>query len=136
VAHLLDLVGRHRAHPGVGERVAERGGVAPLAAGEHLVEGDEAGEGDLAEGGLELVLREVELLGQLGVGGRAVELALQRGEAFSSARALARTERGTQSMDRSSSRMFPLMRAMAYVSNLNPRSRSNFSMASMSPKMP
>jgi hypothetical protein len=56
--------------------------------------------------------------------------------AFSSARALARTERGTQSIERSSSRMFPLMRAMAYVSNLKPRSRSNFSMASMSPKMP
>jgi hypothetical protein len=34
-------------------------------------------------------------------------------KAFSSARALARTDRGTQSMERSSSRMFPLMRAMA-----------------------
>ena len=33
--------------------------------------------------------------------------------AFSSARALARTERGTQSIERSSSRMVPLMRAMA-----------------------
>ena len=30
----------------------------------------------------------------------------------------ARTERGTQSMARSSSRMLPLMRAIAYVSNL------------------
>ena len=41
-----------------------------------------------------------------------------------------------RSMERSSSRMLPLMRAMAYVSNLNPRPRSNFSMASISPKMP
>ena len=38
--------------------------------------------------------------------------------AFSSARALARTERGTQSIDRSSSRIAPLIRAIAYVSNL------------------
>ncbi len=33
--------------------------------------------------------------------------------AFSSARAFARTERGTQSIDRSSSRIAPLIRAMA-----------------------
>ena len=65
--------------PASGERVAERGGVAAVAAGEHLVEGDEAGEGDLPERGLELVLGEVELVGQLGVGGRAVQLALERG---------------------------------------------------------
>jgi hypothetical protein len=42
---------------------------------------------------------------------------------------LARTDRGTQSMERSSSTMAPLMRAMAYVSNLKLREGSNFSMA-------
>jgi len=41
-------------------------------------------------------------------------------------RALERTERGTQSIERSSSRIAPLMRAIAYVSNAKPRSGSNF----------
>ena len=51
-------------------------------------------------------------------------------------RAFDRTERGTQSMDRSSSRMAPLIRDIAYVSNLKPRAGSNLSMASMSPNIP
>ena len=55
---------------------------------------------------------------------------------FGSALALARMERGTQSMLRSSSMMAPLIRVMAYVSNLMARSGSNFSMASISPKTP
>ena len=42
--------------------------------------------------------------------------------AFSMALALARTDRGTQSMLRSSSMMAPLTRVMAYVSNLMARS--------------
>ena len=39
-------------------------------------------------------------------------------------------------MERSSSMMAPRIRLMAYVSNLMARSRSNFSMASIRPKMP
>ena len=57
-------------------------------------------------------------------------------KARSIARAFARTERGTQSIERSSSMIAPLMREIAYVSNLKPRPGSNLSIASMSPKMP
>jgi hypothetical protein len=56
--------------------------------------------------------------------------------ARSSSRARARTLRGTQSIARSSSMMAPLMRMMAYVSNLISRERSKRSMAEMSPTMP
>ena len=54
----------------------------------------------------------------------------------STARALARTDRGTQSMERSSSMIAPLIRGMAYVSNLMLRAGSNRSMASISPMIP
>ena len=56
--------------------------------------------------------------------------------ACSTARALVRTDRGTQSMERSSSMMAPLIRGMAYVSKRRLRSSSNRSMASISPMMP
>ncbi len=56
--------------------------------------------------------------------------------AFSSSRALKRTERGTQSIARSSSMMAPLMRGIAYVSNLLPRPGSNLPSASISPNIP
>jgi hypothetical protein len=56
--------------------------------------------------------------------------------ALSTSRALNRTDRGTQSSARSSSMMAPLIRGMAYVSNLISRARSNFSSASMRPKIP
>ena len=52
-------------------------------------------------------------VGQLGVGGRAVQLGLELGDGLLERRALVRTERGTQSIDRSSSSMLPLIRAMA-----------------------
>src|SRR5918997_2924007 len=51
-------------------------------------------------------------------------------------RARARTERGTQSIERSSSMIEPLMRAIAYVSNLMSRSRSKRSIAPMRPRSP
>ena len=56
--------------------------------------------------------------------------------ACSTARALVRTDRGTQSIERSSSMMAPLMRGMAYVSKRRLRSGSKRSMASISPMMP
>jgi hypothetical protein len=68
--------------------------------------------------------------------GDRFKVAASRETAASMRRALARTERGTQSRVRSSSRMFPLIRAIAYVSNWHPRAGSNRSTASMRPKMP
>ena len=56
--------------------------------------------------------------------------------ACSTARALVRTDLGTQSIDRNSSMIAPLMRGMAYVSNRRLRSGSKRSMASMSPMIP
>jgi len=56
--------------------------------------------------------------------------------ARSTARAFARIDRGTESIERSSSMIAPLMRLIAYVSNLKPRAGSNLSIASMSPKIP
>ena len=55
---------------------------------------------------------------------------------FSISRALLRTERGTQSSERSSSMMEPLMREMAYVSNLISRAGSKRSSAPMRPSRP
>ena len=51
-------------------------------------------------------------------------------------RARARTERGTQSSARSSSMIAPLMRVIAYVSNLISRSTSKRSIALMRPIRP
>jgi hypothetical protein len=56
--------------------------------------------------------------------------------AVSISRALARTERGTQSSERSSSIIEPLMRATANVSNLISRLGSKRSIAPMSPSSP
>ncbi len=56
--------------------------------------------------------------------------------AFSISRALNRIERGTQSIARSSSMIAPLIRGIAYVSNLLPRPGSNFCSASISPNIP
>ena len=54
----------------------------------------------------------------------------------STSRAFWRTERGTQSMVRSSSKMAPRIRVTAYVLNLTCFPGSNLSMASNSPKTP
>ena len=56
--------------------------------------------------------------------------------AFSTSRARARTERGTQSSERSSSMIAPLIRATAKVSNLISRSVSKRSIAPISPSRP
>ena len=56
--------------------------------------------------------------------------------ARSISRARARTERGTQSIARSSSMIEPRIRAIAYVSNLLSRSGSKRSIAPMSPSRP
>ncbi len=79
--HLLDLEGRHRAVALVGDGVHQRGRLAPLAVatGKDLVQGDETDEGDLVEDLLQLVLADPQLLGDLGVVGRAQQLRLQLG---------------------------------------------------------
>ena len=56
--------------------------------------------------------------------------------ARSISRARARTERGTQSSERSSSMIAPLIRAIAYVSNLISRSGSKRSIAPIRPRRP
>ena len=55
---------------------------------------------------------------------------------FSISRARARTERGTQSSARSSSMIAPLMRVIAYVSNLISREMSKRSIALIRPSRP
>jgi hypothetical protein len=80
-----------------------------------------------------LVGRDAELLGDLGVGGAAMQAVLQGDVGLLD---LARTDRGIQSIARSSSMIAPLIREIAYVSNLTPCSRSYFSIASIRPKMP
>ena len=56
--------------------------------------------------------------------------------ARSTSRARARTLRGTQSIERSSSMIAPLMRMIAYVSNLMSRDRSKRSIAEIRPTSP
>jgi hypothetical protein len=56
--------------------------------------------------------------------------------AFSISRARDRTERGTQSSERSSSMIAPLMRVIAYVSNLMSRSGSKRWIALIRPTSP
>ena len=56
--------------------------------------------------------------------------------ALSTSRARARTDRGTQSSERSSSMIAPLTRATAKVSNLISRSRSKRSIAPIRPSSP
>ena len=78
----------------------------------------------------------MELLRHLLVGGRAVQLVLELALTFSISRALLRTERGTQSSERSSSMIEPLMRVIANVSNLISRSGSKRSIAEIRPSSP
>ena len=90
------------------QRLAARGD-AP-----RLVERDDRRVGDLGDRGLELAPAPSRGRGQLLVGGSALQPVLQLGRlALDLARARARTERGTQSSERSSSMIEPLMRATA-----------------------
>ena len=75
-------------------------------------------------------------VGDLLVGRRALQLRSSSAIARSISRARARTERGTQSSERSSSMIAPLMRAIAYVSNLMSRSGSKRSIAPIRPSSP
>ena len=86
---------------------------------------------------LQLVLGHAELVGQLGLGRGALQLVLELGVCASSiSRARARTERGTQSSERSSSMIAPRMRVIAKVSNLISRSGSKRSIAPIRPIRP
>jgi hypothetical protein len=125
-------LGVHLADARLGDAQAEP--VAALGADrEQLVEGDHRHERDLVEDLVRLVGRDAELLGDLGVGGAAMQAVLQGDVGLLD---LARTDRGIQSIARSSSMIAPLIREIAYVSNLTPCSRSYFSIASIRPKMP
>ena len=139
VLHLVGLERFHRIVLTVGDRVADgrRAGAIARARGEQLVERDETGERDLRQRVRELGFRHVELgrdlccLRDCGAARSRASSTRARSRA-----ALARTDRGTQSIERSSSMIAPLMREIAYVSNLKPRPGSNLSIASMSPKIP
>jgi hypothetical protein len=67
---------------------------------------------------VQLVGRDAELLGDLGVVGLRCRRFSRATSAFSTSRALNRTDRGIQSIARSSSMIAPLIREIAYVSNL------------------
>jgi hypothetical protein len=128
-------LGVHLADARLGDAQAEP--VAALGADrEQLVEGDHRHERDLVEDLVRLVGRDAELLGDLGVGGAAMQAVLQGDVGLLDLAGLNRTDRGIQSIARSSSMIAPLIREIAYVSNLTPCSRSYFSIASIRPKMP
>ena len=95
------------------DRVDQGDLVAAGGDGPELVQRGDRGAGDLGQARPELVLGQAELLGDLLVGRRAVELLLQLGDRALDVAARARTERGTQSSARSSSMIAPLIRAIA-----------------------
>jgi hypothetical protein len=85
---------------------------------------------------VQLVGGDAELLGDLGVGRAAMQAVLQGDVGLLDLSGLEPDRPGIQSIARSSSMIAPLIREIAYVSNLMPRSRSYFSIASIRPKMP
>ena len=95
------------------DRVDERDRVPARGHRPQLVERGDRRPGDLAKALVELVLGETELPGDLLVGRRADEPRLQHADRSFDSRARARTERGTQSIERSSSMIAPLMREIA-----------------------
>ena len=94
-------------------------GTGPVrAAVARLVQGHDGGVGDLLQDwGNSATPMPSPLAISWSVGARW-SLFSRLAHAFSILRALLRTERGTQSRERSSSMMEPLMREIAYVSNL------------------
>ena len=98
---------------GVLQRVAEAGRAAAVVVGEQLVEGDDVDQGQLAEELAHLLDVHVQHLGDLFVGRRALQLGLELGDGALERRAFMRTDRGIQSVLRSSSMIAPRMRAIA-----------------------
>ena len=78
--HLLRLEDAHRTLLGIGDGVAERERIARPTAHQHLVEGGDACEADLAERGPELVFGHAQCLGDLRIGGSTKVLGLKRGD--------------------------------------------------------
>jgi len=117
LAHLLRLEDTHRTVRGIGDGVAERDRVAWLPTRQHFVESGDAREADLTERGAELVLGDTQLVCNLLVGGSTAVLELELGNGLLKVPGLGTAERGTQSIERSSSRIAPFVRAIAYVSN-------------------
>ena len=113
-----------------------RGVAAGVEIRPQLVERHHRGARDLRQALLELVDRDAELARDLLVAGRALVAVLELAIARSISRARLRTERGTQSSERSSSIIAPRMREIAYVSNLISRSGSKRSIAPIRPSRP
>ena len=91
-----------------------RGRAAAVVVGEQLVEGDDVDQGELAEELADLLDVHVHDLGDLFVGRRAAAAcASSSATARSNWRAFMRTDRGIQSVLRSSSMIAPRMRAIA-----------------------
>jgi hypothetical protein len=115
--HLLGLEDGHRVLGAlVLQRVDQAEAVAPLGADrEQLVQGDHRHERDLVEDLMELVGGDAELLGDLAVGGAAVQAVLQGDVGLLDLAGLEpdRTDRGIQSIARSSSMIAPLIREIA-----------------------
>ena len=136
-AGLLALDARRRVEVLVGERVDQRDLLAAVRPHRHqLVEGQHGDERDLAS--RRRAAREREMPSRSAISasvGCRFSMASRSECAFSISRALNRTERGTQSIARSSSMIAPLIRGIAYVSNLLPRPGSNFCSASISPNI-
>lgn len=103
---------------------------------EEFLQGHHVRQGQLAENRVQILHRDPHLRGHLRLGGRAVQFGLERGVRTLDVARLLADGTGIQSSARSSSIIAPRIRVMAYVSNLMDRSGSNFSMASMSPKIP
>ena len=78
--HLLRLEDAHGALLGIGDGVADRERLARPTARQHLVEGGDACEADLAERGPELGFGHAQGLGELRIGGSTTILGLKRGD--------------------------------------------------------
>ena len=93
--------------------MSPRLGDAAVVVGEQLVERDDVDQGQLAEELAHLLDVHVHLLGDLFVGRRALQLASSSATARSNCAGLHATDRGIQSVLRSSSMIAPRMRAIA-----------------------
>src|SRR5659263_640662 len=138
VLGLLLLEGRDRILClSVLQGVAQRQLVAPLPASvKQFIQGNDVDEGHLTEDRMKIFHRDPKLARDLAIGGGTPQSPLQGGVGALDLAGLCRTDRGIQSIARSSSMIAPLIRLIAYVSNLISRARSNFLIASIRPKMP
>jgi hypothetical protein len=111
---LLPIGPRRVGRVGILDRVDEVDLVLALAGSvPELVQRHHGGAADLVEDAVELIDIHFQVGRDLLVGGGALELVLEPGDAASTLRAQLRTDLGTQSRARNSSMMEPRMREMA-----------------------